>query len=203
MIIGLSNILQIKATDWKTMLQHCVQWMRADFKIGKMQNGKSGLNYYSDQYKRYKANSMKQLKYGRSIYNPETGQLMRGKKLKVKTETHKFGNVKVSSSKKLGAQRLWGSYGKSIESTQTAFVDMTLSGDLKKGLKVKSVTATGGIIGYEPEDAKKLEGNRRYGREVVGLNEDNQEKLKKEIIEVFKKNAQTILAKDIKIQITL
>lgn len=200
---NLSNIVKLKTSDWSRMLKLAVQWIQADFKAGKMQDGKSGLKYYSDQYKRYKANGMKQLEYGRSIYNPETGQLMRGKKLKVKTETHKFGNVKVSSSKKLGAKRLWGFYGKVIESKQTAFVDMTLSGNLKKGLHVKATTEQGGTIGYEPEDAKKIEGNRRYGREVVGMNEENREKLKNEIIAIYQKNAQNILAKDITINITL
>ena len=105
---------------------------------------------------------------------------------------------KIGTSSKLKAF-----YAKGIESTQTAFVDMTLSGDLKKGLKVKSVNSQGGVVGYESEDSMKIEGNRRYGREVVGLNEENQEKLKKEIIEIFQKNAQTLLAKDIKIQVTI
>ena len=185
MNLGLQNILSLKPSEWKTMLQHCVQNIRDNFKEGKMQDGKSGLQYKSEQYKKYKANAMKRLT-----------------KTKVKKEST-TGIEYLGRKKSKSGKRLSGFYAKAIESTQTAFVDMTLSGDLKKGLKVKSVTAQGGIIGYEPEDAKKIEGNRRYGREVVGLNEENQEKLKKEIVEIFRKNAQTILAKDIKIQITL
>lgn len=184
-MIRLSNILQLKPNEWKTMLQHCVQNMRANFKEGKMQDGQSGLQYKSEQYKKYKANAMK-----------------RFTKTKVKKEKT-TGIEYLGRKKSKSGKRLSGSYAKAIESTQTAFVDMTLSGDLKRGLKVKSVSATGGVIGYEPEDAMKIEGNRRYGREVVGLNEANQEKLKQEIIEVYKKNAQTILAKDFKIIITL
>ena len=184
-MIGLRDIIQLTASDWKTMLQHCVQQIRADMKLGIMQDGKTNLQYLSAQYKKYKANKMKQLKYGRGLYDPETNTIMRGK------------------AKKKGQPRLWNYYGKAIESTNTAYVDMTLTGDLKKGLKVKSVNESGGMIGYEPEDAKKLQGNRRYGREIVGLNEANKDKLKDEIVDIFKKNAVTILSKDINITVTL
>ena len=184
-MIGLRNILNIPRDNWRTMLQHCVQWIRADFKTGKMQDGQSGLQYKSEQYKKYKANAMK--------------RFTKTKVKKEKTTGIEYLGMKKSKSGK----RLGNYYAKAIESTQTAFVDMTLSGDLKRGLKVKSVSATGGIIGYEPEDAKKLEGNRRYGREVVGLNEENQEKLKKELVAILNKNAQTILSKDIKVLIIM
>ena len=184
-MIGLTKIIELKTSDWKRLLQLCVQWIRADMKLGIMQDGKTNLQYLSGQYKKYKENRMKQLKYGRGLYNPETGAIMRG-------------NVK-----KKGRPRLWNYYGKAIESTNIAYVDMTLTGDLKKGLKVKSVNESGGMIGYEPEDAKKLQGNRRYGREIVGLNEANKDKLKDEIVDIFKKNAVTILSKDINITVTL
>lgn len=205
-MIGLSNILSINVSDWRRMLQHCVQNIRANFKEGKMQDGKSGLQYKSEQYKKYKANAMEQLKYGRSLFNPETGQLMRGNKLKTKTTKSKdvYGNLRFTSQTQKGG-RLWNYAAKSVESRRIDFVDMTLSGDLKKGLHVVegSITNYGGKISYEPEDAKKIEGNKALGRDVVGLNEENQEKLKKEIVEILKKNAQTILAKDIKIQVIL
>ena len=189
-MIGLTKIIELKTSDWKRLLQLCVQWIRADMKLGIMQDGKTNLQYLSQQYKRYKANQMKQLKYGRSLYSPEANKLMRSSKVSKKALKGK-------------GDRLWAYHGKAIESTNTAYVDMTLTGDLKKGLKVKSVNVSGGMIGYEPEDTKKLQGNRRYGREIVGLNEANKDKLKDEIVEIFQKNALTILSKDINITVTL
>ncbi|OGU83148.1 MAG: hypothetical protein A2W11_13105 [Ignavibacteria bacterium RBG_16_35_7] len=188
---NLTNILKLKTSDWSRMLKLCIQWIQADFKVGKMQDGKSNLQYLSEQYKKYKASGMRRLtKSGKAKAFDPSGDY-RGNRL--------YGKRKATAK----GRRVSGFYAKSIESTNTAFVDMTLTGNLKKGLHVKAVTEQGGTIGYEPSDAKKLEGNRRYGREVVGLNEENQEKLKKEIIEIFQKNAQTILVKDVKIQITL
>lgn len=188
---NLSNIVKLKIPEWTRLLQHCVQWIRADFKDGKMQDGKSNLQYISQQYKRYKANGMRRLTKGGNPKDFDPSHDYKGKRL--------YGK-KTPTAK---GSRVSGYYAKAIESTNTAFVDMTLTGNLKRGLSVKAVNETGGTIGYNPEDAKKLQGNRRYGREVVGLNEENQEKLKKEIVEIYEKNAIDILAKDITINITL
>ena len=202
-MIGLTNILTLKPSEWKTMLQHCVQNIRVNFKEGKMQNGKSGLQYKPGSYKLYKSLGMKRLTKTKVKKESTTGIEYLGRKQVYHKTSTGYGMSNTMRQKIGTSSKLKAFYAKGIESTQTAFVDMTLSGDLKKGLKVKSVNSQGGVVGYESEDSMKIEGNRRYGREVVGLNEENQEKLKKEIIEIFQKNAQTLLAKDIKIQVTI
>lgn len=79
-------------------------------------------------------------------------------------------------------KRLKSMYAASISSHETSFVNMILTGQMFRGLKVKKVMPDGVEVGYEPKDAKKIEGNKKYGREVLGLRDENIQKVKAELI---------------------
>lgn len=162
-MFNLSNILNIPYNKAKEIGQKTVQDIYEDFKAGLFQNGQSGLQYISQQYKRYKANGMNRF-------------------------------VKKG--------RLKAYYGRTIESTNTSYVDMTLTGRLKKGLHLKGFSKGSWLFSYRPEDAGKIEGNQKYGREVVGLNDKNKELFKSRLISTFDENIRTQL-KDIKIVVKL
>lgn len=93
-------------------------------------------------------------------------------------------------------------YATAIESTNTAYVDMTLTGKLKRGLRIKEPTENGIWIGFEPKDTGKILGNEKRGRLLRGLNTKNKKIVKQAIVDEFKKNKQT-LPKNISININL
>lgn len=98
-------------------------------------------------------------------------------------------------------KRLQAYRGQSIESNKTQFVDMTLTGKLKKGLRPRSWTKYSVTMGYNPEDAKKILGNKKYNRDVVGLNDKNKRLVKVELIKEFKKRQIEVIPKNITINI--
>ena len=79
---------------------------------------------------------------------------------------------------KSGNKRLKAYYAQPIESHQVSFVDMTLTGKLKKSLRPVKSDKLSVTMGYSPTDKnpEKIIGNERYGRVVMGLNEKNQDK---------------------------
>ena len=148
--------------EWRKVGAYANSLIQNDMTAGKFQNGKSNLQYINQQYKKYKAAGFKHLKYKQSIANPETGGLIKSKKVAGKRK-----------------QKLFGMHGKAIESTNTAFVDMTLTGKLKKSLEIIRNIPNGIECGFTRENAVKIiQGNNRYSRQVVGLSEENVEKVK-------------------------
>lgn len=72
-------------------------------------------------------------------------------------------------------------------SMQTDFVDMTLTGDMWSRLKV-SVNGNSVILKYDPADTKKITYNKRFGRVIDRLRDENVSKLTKELNDVISKN---------------
>lgn len=95
-------------------------------------------------------------------------------------------------------KRLKAYYGLPIVSTQTGFVDMTLTGRLSKGLRPISATNNSVLMGYMPEDTGKILGNQKHGYDVVGLNTKNINFVKDKIIEEL-----TVLERQIPNNITI
>lgn len=164
--------------DWRKIGTFANKLIQNDFAEGKFQNNKSNLQYLSQQYKKQKANGMRRVTRGGVLKDFDPSHDYPGKRL--------YGKKKRVAEGK--GKRLSGFYGQPIESTNTAFVDMTLSGRLKKSLHVKENLPNGIRSGYNLTDNNpgKIEGNRKYGREVLGLSDENQEKVKDYMIGLMK-----------------
>lgn len=146
-------------TEWRKVGAYANSLIQNDMTAGKFQNGKSNLQYISQQYKRYKANGMRRF-----------------------TKDTKNGTARAGLNKKTGfttGKRTGQKIG-TIESTNTAFVDMTLTGQLKKSLDVLRNIPNGIECGFEkhPNALKIIQGNNRYGRQIVGLSDENIQKVK-------------------------
>lgn len=150
----LEKSLKLTSGFWKKCHEFIKKWIWADMRAGILQTTQKYHQYYSDKYKKYKSNYMKRF-------------------------TNKTGNV---------GTKLKAYTGNSIVSNRTNTVDMMLtgqtiqgSGQTIQGLHFVSSTALGGISSYDPKDAKKIEGNRKYGREICTLREENRQKLIKKV----------------------
>lgn len=77
--------------------------------------------------------------------------------------------------------------GMPIESNQTSFVDLTASGKMLNSLKPKNSGEDWVIMAFSPDQAGKVIGNKRYGYNVVGLNDKNKLKVKAAMITEMKK----------------
>ena len=86
-----------------------------------------------------------------------------GKNAKGKTKPEKVSSLK----------------GVSIVSTNTTFVDMTLTGQTLRGLKITETTPNGVQVAFNIRDLWKIVGNQKPGlnRRLVGLNKKNMNKL--------------------------
>ena len=69
--------------------------------------------------------------------------------------------------------------GVSIVSSNTSFVDMTLTGQTLRGLKITETTPNGVQVSFNIRDLWKIVGNQKPGlnRRIVGLNKKNREAL--------------------------
>ena len=169
--------------DWRDIGTFANKLIQNDFGEGKFQNNRSNLQYLSQQYKKYKANNMRRLTKGGELKYFDPSQDYRGRRY--------YGSKKALKKGKKGftsGDRINGYYQQPIESTNTAFVDMTLTGRLKKSLIVKENLPNGIRSGYSTSDDNpgKIEGNRKYGREVLGLSDENQDKVKDYMIGLMK-----------------
>ena len=101
--------------------------------------------------------------------------------------------------KKTGCGRLKQYYSKAIDSTNTAYVDMTATGDLNKSLRPIKATETSVTMEFKSDDprtADKIRGGQALGRDVMGLSRENQRKvagyIKKEMDEKIRKSTTNI-----------
>ena len=89
-------------------------------------------------------------------------------------------------------KRLKSYFGKRISSNETSFVNMTLTGDLLRYLAPKTATDDSVSVAFRMQDYWKVKGNERFGRLLLGLREENKQKVAKmigaEIAENIKKN---------------
>lgn len=87
---------------------------------------------------------------------------------------------RITDGKKLKAVK-----GQSVKNNDNSRVTMTLTGQLFRGLKPKSVVQSAKIIygvlmSYLPKDADKIDGNENLGRDIRNLRPENVEKVTKE-----------------------
>lgn len=84
--------------------------------------------------------------------------------------------------------------GVSIVSTNTSFVDMTLTGQTLRGLKVTETMPDGVQVAFNIRDLWKIVGNQKPGlnRRLVGLNNKNMKRLQ----ELFINEVATQVAKN-------
>lgn len=194
--ITLDKIFSRLQSKWKRIGQLAIQWIREDARDGMFQNG-VGDTYRSEQYKKYKRNDMRRYTTGAGqIFSDKSGYFFgttyfRNKKAKTrKGKTYTTG------------ERLSEYKGVSISSRETSFVNMILTGELFRGLKVRSIDNSGVTIGYESKDAGKILGNQKYGRQIVGLRDENIKKVKDELVKGLSEELKKEL-KDININIHL
>ena len=100
-------------------------------------------------------------------------------------------------------KRLRSYYAQSIQSNQTSYVDMTLTGKLKDSLRPVKSDSRSVTMSYSPADKnpEKIAGNRIYGREVVGLNDKNRDKVFDRILKEIDENLLSWAREEIKINI--
>jgi hypothetical protein len=178
-----SDTFQLTDQEWNEVGTYANSLIQNDMAEGIFQTpgGSSNKPTYNPQYAKYKANEMR--RFGRT-------------KIKTNSGIEYKGRVKAGTNKKTGAttgQRLKGYYGQPIESTNTSFVDMTVTGRLKKSLRVRSRTSNSVTSGYDPENSMKILGNQeKYGRIIVGLNDKNIELVKNRILMILKRKLQDL-----------
>lgn len=172
---------KLNSTFWKELGTYIAKWVREDMSKGVFQNGKSNLRYLSRQYVNYKRNDMRRFTVGKALKRTYVFDIAGD----VRNKDLYFWNKKAGFSKKKGfgtGKRLKAYYGKSISSNETSFVNMELTGKLKKGLRPKKADKFSVTMGFDESDRGKIIGNQRYGRELIGLNDQNIYRVKLRII---------------------
>jgi hypothetical protein len=153
--------------------------------VGQDKAGSSMGQYKSEQYKKYKANYM----------NRFTNKAGRQKTVKGQTIEGKY---RITTGGKLKAYQ-----GQPIASNETAFVNMTLTGQMAKGLHVKSSAENMVEMSYLAKDAGKIYGNSLLGRQVVGLNDKNIEAIKFLVMSELSKGIDEWAKEDVRITIKI
>lgn len=183
----------LTVSEWKEVGAYANSLIQNDMTEGKFQNGQSGLAYRSAQYKRYKANDMRRLTSGEATHfqvNSQSGivtkQMHFGSSTKLRLDRKSGKLVRANTG------RLSGYSGKPISSNNTAFVDMTLTGRLKRSLRVVTADRNSVTCGYLNENnaAGKIEGNAKLGRVILGLSPENVTKVKEFIKEIMQRKIQ-------------
>lgn len=165
---------------WKELGGKIPGWIKDDALKGLMQDNRQKLRYKSETYKKYKANNMR--RFGR-----DTGYNMEGILGK---QFFKTGTKAANRNKKTGfttGERLKDYRGVSIESNQTQFVDLTVTGRMINSLKVKQAGVDGVVMGFGMDQAGKVLGNKMHGYNVVGLNDKNRRLVKLAVVQEMKK----------------
>ena len=153
--------------------------------VGQDLAGSSMGAYRSVDYKKYKANWMNRL----------TNKA--GKQKKVIAQTIE-GRNRITTGGKLKAYQ-----GQPVVSNQTGFVDMTLTGQMAKGLHIKSSSENMVEMSYNLGDTGKIIGNALLGRQVVGLNEKNIEAVKYLVMSELSKGIDEWAKEDVVINIRM
>ena len=187
------KITILNEQDWRKIGTFANKLIQNNFGEGKFQNNKSNLQYLSRQYKLSKSLGMQRL----------TRDTKKGRKQVYQKTNIGYGVSDVMRNKKGSSKRLSGYYQQPIISTNTAFVDMTLTGRLRDTLIVKENIPNGIRSGYSISDNNpgKIEGNRNLGREVLGLSTENQDKTKDYMIGLMKNHVKEF-SQSISIKVT-
>jgi hypothetical protein len=186
------DIFKMTSRQWTEIGLKILKWRREDFDKGLFQNGRQKLPYKDKKYARYKANNMKRFTSG--------GQS------KSFDPSHDYGGKRLYGSKSgtTDGDRLRRYAMASIQSTQSQFVDMKLTGTLIDGAQVSRVTDSSVEILVANKDHRnnmKVIGNRRYGREMNGLNDKNKRLVKVEILKMLNESLKKDMMKELTITV--
>ena len=195
----LKDVVELVPKFWRELGGKIAKWVREDFVSGKYQNDMQRDRYRSRQYMEYKANDMRRKTAGgkgkswKEFVGERMGPYMKrhgghGAAIRAiagEWKEYKKSGVDTSSG---SGQRLKAYYGRSIASREIGFVNMILTGDLMKGLKPKKWDNYSVTMGFNSVDAGKILGGQKYDREVMGLNTENRDLVKQEIIKEFDRN---------------
>jgi len=177
MAIKIDKSVTLGVRNWSAIGQQAIKLIRFDAGQGVFQQDK-GIQHkkdYSTDYAR--------LKERRFTYATK-------KRFKMNEGGMEYAGmgkerVRISDGKK--GQRMAAYKGIAIASTNTSFVDMTVTGQTLRGLKIRAVDENSVTLGYEPKDAMKILGNARppYNRVLVGLNDKNHNKIANLIFDII------------------
>ena len=150
--INFDGILKFNKSFWVKVGSWAVNQIRSDAQQGIFQTDEPVKKTYSKDYAELKENRMQ----------TKVGTIKSGKN-KGKAKFEKIKQFK----------------GVSIVSTNTSFVDMTLTGDTLNSLEISAILPNGVQVAYKPRNIWKIVGNQRPGlnRRIVGLNKKNREAL--------------------------
>lgn len=159
----IKSIIKLTKSFWNKTGQLAAQWIRADAEKGKFQTPTG--------------------KSIKDFYN----------KAYAKYKANRMERFTTTKNGKKG-QKINAYYGRSTTGTQTSKVDMRVTGDLLDSLKVKDSNNTSVKVGFEgtKDNIGKLRGALEYQRLLVGLNDDNINKVKGLIISEFEKNKKAL-----------
>jgi hypothetical protein len=185
----IKDVIKLSKSFWTKTGQLAIQWIRSDAEKGKFQNNTSNYPYKSEEYKKYKANDMRRFTSGKASGQTKSGKDLFLQNKKAKTAIQGKGNKTYGSG-----QRLKAYYGLPIESRQTSFINMVLTGRLFKGFKVKKADPQSVTIGFnsDKESIGKLLGAEERGTSLLNLSNDNREKVKGLIVSEFNKNKKAL-----------
>jgi hypothetical protein len=152
--------------------------MNADAINGIMGDGQRNLQYRSKTYAKYKANAMRRFTREKSSKNPVR---VKGKRT--------ASDIQHKSAITKGTAKLKGFAARSIH-TDVSKVNLHLTGELYKSATI-AIRENGFSIGYSQEFPKKVYGLQAYGYNPIGITQENQDMIVKEIRESFDKQVQS------------
>lgn len=186
--------ISITATQMGKIGYVAVSLANEDALNGIMQDEKSGLQYRSKQYAKYKANAMRRFTRDVQARYKETqfgSGLFTGRNAGRKSAKQVGSNIHLKSKLTSGSNKLKGYNTRSIN-TDVSKVNLHLTGDMFRSLKVISKSNNICRVSFSPEQAGKVLGNIKNGYQSVGLNKKNQDVIKELIIQQLNANKNKI-----------
>ena len=156
--------IKITVDQWNKIGQYVVGKIRQDALQGEMQNDTSG-HQYTREYALIKARSFRYATsrvYKQNVANAKSIGIYAQAKDSIKKAGGKKGNR-------------YKGYESLPLNTNTAFVNLTLTGDMLKSLQVvESLTTEDGCtLAYGQDQTKKILGNKKRGYDVTTLSTEN------------------------------
>lgn len=180
----IKGILKLPQNFWDRLAtgsNECIWfWVKEDALNGIMQDGSSNHQYKSEQYKKYKANDMRRFTTGTPAMVSIKGQkdlYFKNPKVTTKYKGRTYGS----------GERLAG-YKSGALNNDVSKVNLHLTGLMMDGLHKKSQTENSLTMSFNPNDEGKVIGNKENGYDVVGLNDANQEKVRKRLLDAYTQN---------------
>ena len=181
--LNFDRLVKFNEAFWKKLGSAVITWIRTDAGQGVFQTDEPHKKTYNTDYARLKERRFKAVTK-RRYKNVDGGMEYAGQGVE---------RVRIKDGRK--GQRLGQYQGVSIVSTNTSFVDMTVSGQTLRGLHIADSTPKSVTLSYQPRDLWKIVGNQRPGlnRRLVGLRAKNFNKLK----DMFMQDISNKIIKDI------